>query len=326
MRPRIGVCVGDVAGVGPEVTLRALAGRDDAEFVVIGPAGIIASAASLLSLPLPVVIEDTGPLDVRWLAAGKAAAETGEASHQAVERGGAMAIEGLIDALVTAPISKEAWSLAGYHDPGHTELLADLCARSNPRLPPPHVVMAFSGTEMDGTVLRVALATIHKPVAKVPPLIRRERIREMILVVTRDLRDRFGLANPSIGVCGLNPHAGENGRIGREEIEEILPAVEDCRGEGIRVEGPLPGDAVFTPRLRRRFDLILAMYHDQGLAPFKALTAGRGVNVTLGLPILRTSPDHGTAFDIAGNWTADPGSMTAAIDLAIELARRRSGV
>ncbi len=322
--PRIGVSVGDVAGVGPEVALRALSGRTDADFTVIGPAGIIASAAALLGIESRFAILDTGPLDVRWLAAGQAAPETGEASHLAVERGAALALEGALDALVTGPISKTAWSLAGFHDPGHTEFLADLCARAHPRLPPPHVVMGFAGTESSGETLRVALATIHKPIAQVPPLIRRERILEIARTVVRDLSDRFGIAEPRIGICGLNPHAGEGGRIGREDLDEIAPAVEDARADGIHVEGPLPGDAIFSPRLRRRFDLILAMYHDQGLAPFKALTSGRGVNVTMGLPIIRTSPDHGTAFDIASRWAADPGSMTAAVDLAIELAQRRS--
>lgn len=323
-RPRIGVTIGDVAGVGPEIVLRAVAGRDDADFTIIGPAGIIASAAALLHLPLPLSVRETGPVDVKWLAAGKAAPETGEASHRAVEEGARMAVAGEIDALVTAPISKTAWSMAGYSDPGHTELLADICLRAYPRLPPSTVVMAFQGTEDSGETLRVALATIHKPVAQVPPLIRRERLLDLILAIARDLRERFGIAEPRIGVCGLNPHAGESGRIGREDLEEILPAIEDAQSEGVRAEGPLPGDAAFTPRLRSRYDLLLAMFHDQGLAPFKALTAGRGVNVTLGLPILRTSPDHGTAFDIAGRWSADYGSMSAAIDLAIELAKRRS--
>lgn len=326
---KIGITIGDVAGVGPEVTLRALAARahraslaDPAvAFTLIGPAHIITSSAALLGVEPCFDVEDTGELDVRFLACGRNSAVTGDAAHRAVEQGAALVRDGRIDALVTAPISKTAWAMAGYTDPGHTELLASLATRV-PGEPIPNVVMGFVGRETDGEILRVALATIHKPLSQVPILIRRARLVDILRVVHHDLKERFAIADPVIGVAGLNPHAGESGRIGREDLDEIAPAVIDARADGFRVEGPLPGDAIFASRMRRRFDLILAMYHDQGLAPFKALTSGTGVNVTLGLPFIRTSPDHGTAFDIAAQWSADPGSMSAAIDCAVELASR----
>lgn len=209
-----------------------------------------------------------------------------------------MAMRGEIRAIVTAPISKSAWKKEGCDYPGHTELLGSV-AGARP-------VMAFVGREDDGSYLRLALATIHEPLRNVPDMIRANELREILEIVRRDLKIS------RIAACGLNPHAGEEGLFGNEE-EEIRSGIAGL------ADGPFPADALFSPRMRKKYDLIFAMYHDQGLAPFKALTAGRGVNVTLGLPFIRTSPDHGTALDIAGKNIADPSSMIEAIRLAIDL-------
>lgn len=316
MAVRLAITVGDIAGVGPEVTLRALARFTDLDPLLVGPANLVRLAASRFGLDLGrAELADTGELPAELLFAGRDDARAGEASHRAVEQGVALAKEGKVAALVTAPISKAAWKLAGFSDPGHTELIERLTGRRS--------VMAFSGREPDGSTLRVALATIHEPLAAVPALVTRGELESILTIVHTALVDAFGLPDPLIGVCGLNPHAGESGNIGSEEEAVLKPLLADLRRRGMRLEGPHPADAIFTPRLRRRFDLILAMYHDQGLGPFKALTCNAGVNVTLGSGIIRTSPDHGTAFPIAGKGRAEEGSMVEAIRLALELAGRR---
>jgi 4-hydroxythreonine-4-phosphate dehydrogenase len=216
-------------------------------------------------------------------------------------------------AIVTAPVQKSALNAAGVPFTGHTEYLAHRCGAKQ-------VVMMLVGGG-----LRVALATTHLPLAAVPRALSIDGLTAVIEVLHADLRSKFGIADPRIGVCGLNPHAGEDGYLGREEIDIIAPALERLRARGMRLEGPLPADTVFVPAQARRFDAILAMYHDQGLAPLKYASFGHGVNVTLGLPFIRTSVDHGTALDLAGSGRADAGSMRAAIALAIELARRQAG-
>jgi 4-hydroxythreonine-4-phosphate dehydrogenase len=217
--------------------------------------------------------------------------------------------DGTFAALATAPVHKGVINEAGFPFTGHTEFLA---ARTGA----PHVVMMLAGGG-----LRVALVTTHLPLKDVARHITRERLERTLRTLHRELSDRFGLARPRLVVAGLNPHAGEGGHLGREEIDVIVPVLSSLRREGWEIEGPVPADTLFNPRRLRGFDCVVAMYHDQGLPVLKYASFGSGVNVTLGLPIIRTSVDHGTALDIAGTGTADPGSLIAAIGLAAELAR-----
>ena len=220
-------------------------------------------------------------------------------------------LAGRFDAMVTAPVHKGVINDAGIPFTGHTEFLAE-------RTGTERVVMMLVGGGM-----RVALATTHLALRSVPEAITREGLTATLRILHRDLRERFRIAEPRILVAGLNPHAGESGHLGREEIEVIGPVVEALRGEGMRLDGPLAADTLFTPAHLKDADCVLAMYHDQGLAPLKYASFGHGVNVTLGLPIIRTSVDHGTALDLAGTGRADAGSLKAALVLAIELARCR---
>jgi 4-hydroxythreonine-4-phosphate dehydrogenase len=221
--------------------------------------------------------------------------------------------------MVTAPVQKSVLNDAGIAFTGHTEFLA---ARTRT----PHVVMLLVGGSSAQT-LRVALATTHLPLAAVPAAITRESLTATLAVVAADLAGKFGIVQPRIAVCGLNPHAGEGGHLGREEIEVIAPVIASLRGSGLDLAGPLPADTVFVPAHLREYDCVVAMYHDQGLPVLKHASFGHGVNVTLGVPIVRTSVDHGTALDLAANGAgargADPGSLFAAVNLAIELAGKR---
>jgi len=219
-------------------------------------------------------------------------------------------LAGEFDAMVTAPVQKSILIEAGYDFPGHTEYLA---ARSGAPLP---VMLLASGT------LRVALVTTHLPLAQVPAAITAERLEQTIRIVHGDLERRFGIDAPRIAVLGLNPHAGESGHLGREEIEVIAPVLERLRAAHLDVRGPVPADTAFTARFRADIDVLVAMYHDQGLPALKASSFGEAVNVTLGLPIVRTSVDHGTALDLARSGKADPGSLAAALGCALELAER----
>jgi 4-hydroxythreonine-4-phosphate dehydrogenase len=221
-------------------------------------------------------------------------------------------LQGDFDAIVTAPVHKGVINDAGVSFTGHTEFLAE---KTNT----PHVVMMLVGGG-----LRVALATTHLPLSAVPAAITKDGLSTTLRILHNDLRERFGIADPRILIAGLNPHAGESGHLGREEIEVIKPVIEALKNDGMRLNGPLPADTLFTPARLKHADAVLAMYHDQGLAPLKYASFGQGVNVTLGLPIIRTSVDHGTALDLAGTGRADTGSMRAALKLAIELARRHS--
>jgi 4-hydroxythreonine-4-phosphate dehydrogenase len=217
--------------------------------------------------------------------------------------------QGVVQAIATAPVNKEAFRLAGLEWSGHTDLLAHLTASS-------HVAMMFYSD-----ALRVVLATVHIPLAEVPRALTQASLEATIALTAREL-PRFGIAQPRIAVAGLNPHAGEHGLFGNEEEVAIGPAIEACRARGIDVSGPYPGDTVFVRARRGDFDVVVACYHDQGLIPVKLVAFGQAVNVTLGLPIIRTSVDHGTAFDIAGKGVADPESMIAAVLLAARLARQ----
>ena len=240
------------------------------------------------------------------------------------ELGAALALHSLAEAtrycllgasagLVTAPIGKAQLATVGFEYPGQTEFLAEVCG-----LAPDEAVMMLAGPS-----LRAVPLTVHCALADVPGRLSQELITRRARIVAAALTWDFGIADPRIAVCGLNPHAGENGRFGDEEARIIAPAIETLVAEGIAVTGPHPADALFTPRARQTYDAALAMYHDQALVPLKALDFDEGVNVTLGLPIVRTSPDHGTAFDIAGRSLAEPGAMIAALKMAGEIAARR---
>jgi 4-hydroxythreonine-4-phosphate dehydrogenase len=284
--PRIAITVGDPAGIGPEIA--ALAAADPAVRAVCEP---------IIYAP---------PRD-QTFQPGVLSAEAGRAAYEVIVRAVADAVRGEVHAIATAPINKEAFRLAGLPWPGHTDLLAHLTGAAD-------VAMMFESAR-----LRVVLATVHVALADVPRALTVELLEATIGLTAREL-PRFGIPAPRIGVAGLNPHAGEHGLFGREEAEVIAPAVARSRARGIDVSGPFPADTIFVRAVRGEFDVIVACYHDQGLIPVKLLAFGEAVNVTLGLPIIRTSVDHGTAFDIAGRGIADPGSMIAAVRLAAKLA------
>jgi 4-hydroxythreonine-4-phosphate dehydrogenase len=320
MRPlRIAITTGEPAGIGPEITaaaLRALLGASEAdvEFIVLGDADLLAARGGLPrdarvrvdAVPLAVPVT-AGVLDVR----------NAPYVLTLLDRALAGCVSGAFDAMVTAPLQKSVIADAGVPFSGHTEYLAQHTGTAR-------VVMMLTGDTPHG-VLRVALATTHLPLAAVPAALTHEGLVATLAVLAHDLRTRFGLPAPRIAVTGLNPHAGEAGHLGREEIEVIAPALATARAQGLDVHGPLPADTLFVPAQLARYDAVLAMYHDQGLAPLKYATFGHGVNVTLGLPFVRTSVDHGTALDRAGRGDADAGSMRVALDLALRLAARARG-
>ncbi len=309
-RPRLGLTAGDPAGIGPEIVLRALSARDrpDADWTVYGPAASLDERAARFGLAaasaLGVRVVDVGG---GAFEIGRVSPEAGRAAAEAVLAAASDAMAGRVDGLVTAPLHKEALRAAGYRWPGHTEMLAEAAGVSD-------VAMMFVGGG-----LRVALLTIHRPLRSVSDAVSGAEVARVVRLVDREL-PRFGARRRRIAVCGVNPHAGEGGLFGREDLEVVRPAVEGLVAEGLDVSGPLPADTVFVRAARGEFDAVVAAYHDQGLVPVKLLAFGRAVNVTLGLPFVRTSVDHGTAFDIAGIGTADPGSLLEAMKLAAALA------
>ena len=309
-RPRLALTVGDPAGIGPEIVLKALAASDcpAAEWVVYGPLGALEERSRRFGLPGPAALA-AGAVDVEAgpVPLGAVSAEGGRAAASAVQRAVADALAGRVSGIVTAPLHKESLRAAGHPWPGHTEMLAEAAGVSD-------VAMLFVGGG-----LRVALLTIHRSLRSVPDAITRAETERIVRLVHREL-PRLGARQRRIAVCGVNPHAGEHGLFGREDEEVLRPAVERLRVEGLAVTGPLPADTVFVRAVQGEFDAIVAAYHDQGLVPVKLLAFGRAVNVTLGLPFVRTSVDHGTAFDIAASGTADPGSLLDAMALAVELA------
>ena len=250
-------------------------------------------------------------MDLARFEPGELSAAAGQAAFDAIRRAVDDAMREEISAIATAPVNKEAFAAAGLPWRGHTDLLAHLTGA-------PRVAMMFFAD-----ALRVVLATVHIPLAEVPRALTRERLEEVVALTAAEL-PRFGFAAPRLAVCGLNPHAGEHGVIGDEEERILAPAIAACRARGIAVDGPFPADTIFLRALRGEFDAVVACYHDQGLIPVKLAAFGRAVNVTLGLPIVRTSVDHGTAFDIAGKGTADPSSLIEAVKLAVRLAHRRA--
>jgi 4-hydroxythreonine-4-phosphate dehydrogenase len=287
MKPRIAITVGDPSGIGPEVAAKA------------------AVDSRVLAVCEPVIY---APPDAARFAPGLLSGEAGRAAYDVIVRAVDDARSGEVQAIATAPVNKEAFRLAGLEWSGHTDLLAHLTGAA-------HVAMMFHSEP-----LRVVLATVHIALADVPRTLTRALMERTIALTAREL-PRFDKIAPRIAVAGLNPHAGEHGLFGREEVEVIAPAIEACRARGVEVSGPFPADTVFVRARRGEFDVVVACYHDQGLIPVKLVAFGQAVNVTLGLPIVRTSVDHGTAFDIAGKGVADPESMIAAVLLAARLAR-----
>jgi 4-hydroxythreonine-4-phosphate dehydrogenase len=295
---RIAVTAGDPFGIGPEVCLASL-DAVDAEITLYGDPQRLAGAPRVV----PVPVAGAPPPRPGPSEAG------GRASLLALERAIAALRAGEHDALVTAPISKESCALAGAGVEGHTSRLGRAFGVDDP-------LMAFVWDEREPVV---GLVTVHVPLRAVPQSLTSAKVEAKALVLLRALAERFGRREPRLGILGVNPHAGEGGRIGTEEEDFLHPALERLREAGYRVEGPLPGDTAFA--VRERFDGLLAMYHDQGLAPVKALAFRQAVNVTLGLPVVRTSPAHGTAFELAGTGRADPTSMREALRWAARLAR-----
>ena len=305
----VGITLGDPAGIGAEVTAKALANpslRRAARFTIIGD-------ACLFRRYFPVRYKNCVFLDVGCLGSGefkigRPSRLTGKASLAYLQKAIALVKRKELDALVTAPVCKEAIGETDASFHGHTEFLADAFRAKDIGM------MFVSGP------LRVLLATRHIPLSQVSRTISSELVYRAIRLTNTALQKYFRIPKPLIGVCGLNPHAGEGGTLGREEIRHIIPAIKSARSAGIKVEGPFSADTIFYPENSRRFDALLAMYHDQGLIPAKTLYSRKLVNLTVGLPFVRTSPAHGTAFDIAGKNRADASSTIAAINLAVNLA------
>ncbi len=294
VRLTIGITVGDPAGIGPEIARKAAAHPDVqalCDIVFYGP---------------------SSDADVARFERGRVSAAAGRAAYDAIVHAVDDAVQGRIDGMATAPINKEAFAAAGLPWRGHTDLLAHLTGA-------PRVAMMFYAE-----ALRVVLATVHIPLSEVPRAITRDGV-EGIIDLTAASLPAFGIASPRLALAGLNPHAGEHGVIGREDDEVLAPAVAACRARGVAIEGPLPADTVFVRAMRGEYDAVVACYHDQGLIPVKLVAFGRAVNVTLGLPIVRTSVDHGTAFDIAGRGTADPSSLIEAVKLAVPIEPTAQG-
>ena len=308
--PRIVISVGEVSGVGPELALRCASLPEVTRRctpILAGPEAIIRQIAQRLDLFVPPRVLDVGNQPDLRARPGDFSAATGQASYEAVCSGIDAALSGQAAALVTGPIQKEAWHLAGIRFPGHTELLSQRTGATE-------YAMMLTAEEIS-----CALVTTHVPLADVAGLLSVESILRTIRLAAEGLRRRMA-RSPRITVCGLNPHAGENGILSHGEEEALIaPAIAAARQQGLEAVGPVPPDTAFTPAMRARTDVYVCMYHDQGLIPLKALAFDRAVNVTLGLPIIRTSVDHGTALDLAWQGKADHGSMLAAIQLAIDL-------
>ena len=340
MKPIVGITMGDAAGIGPEIMAKALSLREIYETcrpVVIGDADVMREGIKVARVNLEInpikelsearfehgIIDvlDLNNVRVKDLEVGKPQAMAGKASVEYIEKAVELALRGEIHAVATAPISKEAMNMAGYKYAGHTELLAHLTGTKD------YAMMLTAGP------LRVIHVTTHLPLSEVSRMIKKERVLRTIRLANRIMR-KLGFSNPRIAVAGLNPHCGEGGLFGREEFEEIIPAVESARKEGLNVTGPLPADTVFIRAKGGEFDIVVAMYHDQGHIPIKMLglewdeakkrwVSVGGVNITVGLPIIRTSVDHGTAYGKAGRreGTANPQSLIEAIKTAAKLVK-----
>lgn len=315
-KKRVAITMGDPAGVGPEIIVKAFKELDLYSIckpLVIGDREVLKEVVKKIGIDFnPENIEILN-LDIikspKTIQLGSPSKESGEASLAYITKAVELFRLGIIDAVVTCPISKAAIKLAGSKWSGHTEMLAELTNTTE-------YAMAFYCN-----TLRVLLTTIHVPLKDVPSLISKDRVLSSIKLAKRAC-EMLGIESPRIAVSGLNPHAGENGLLGKEETEEILPAIEQARKTGIDVSGPYPADSLFWRAHRGEFDLVVAMYHDQALAPFKLIAFEEGVNFTVGLPFVRTSPDHGTGYDIAWQGKASPKSLIEAIKLAVRMVSR----
>jgi 4-hydroxythreonine-4-phosphate dehydrogenase len=330
-KPIIGITMGDASGIGPEIIVKTLSMSETYDIcrpLIIGDAKIVAKSTRFAETALKVhavdrvddAVFEVGVLDVYDLKnldpskieVGKVCSASGKAAVEFVEKAIELALNQEIHAITTAPLNKEAINRAGYHYQGHTEILADQTQTKH------YAMMLAAGS------LRVIHVTTHVALREACEAIDRERVLNTILLAY-DALTAMGVPNPRIAVSGLNPHAGESGLFGREEIDHIGPAVHEAGERGLNVQGPLPPDTVFLRAWKKEFDIVVAMYHDQGHIPLKLLGFEKGVNVTLGLPIIRTSVDHGTAFDIAGRGVANPTSMMEAIKMAVDFARHKFG-
>ncbi len=311
-KPRVAVTMGDPAGVGPEIVARLCHNhklRQHVEVVVVGRQMLLAAGAMAAGLPMPAVevVEAGRPCEIT---PGAPSARTGAQAGAFVEKAVAMCLSGEVHAMATAPISKHALQAAGYPDTGHTSMLGRLLKVEKP-------VMMLAGEK-----LKVVLCTIHCALAEVPGRLNIEDIVRIGMTTHDSFRRYTDIDAPRLAVAGLNPHAGEGGIFGDEEARIIAPAVEHLRAQGILASGPYPPDTLFWRAVKGEFDAVLCMYHDQGLIPLKLLHFEDAINLTLGLPIIRTSVDHGTAFDIAGQGLANPASLLAAVITAARMARR----
>ncbi len=323
----LALTLGEPAGIGPDLTLQLWLGRKARKlppFALLADASFVAARAKTLKLDIPLAECAIGdavhafdsalpllhPGTNATATPGKPDRTSAGAARASIDLAVKLVQDGKASAVVTNPIAKHVMQAGGFSFPGHTEYLAHLSGAPRP-------VMLIWSEE-----LAVIPITIHMPLRDVPHALTTGLIVESARIAARDYRSRFGIANPRLAVCGLNPHAGEEGTIGREDIDIIAPAIRALRDEGIEASGPHPADSLFHEHARKYYDVALGMYHDQVLAPVKALAFDRAVNVTLGLPFVRTSPDHGTAFDLAGSGTANPSSLEAALKLAARLAAK----
>jgi len=305
---KIGITIGDMNGIGPEVIIKALARNPASKHII----PIIYGSSKLMAYHKNIVksVDFSFSSDVN-IELGSITEQGGKFAHISLDRATEDAKNGLIDAIVTAPIHKKAMQLAGFQYPGHTEFLTEKLGSKN------------SLMMMVSDALKVALVTNHEPLFELKEKITLDRIKTKLKILNKTLRQDFGIEKPTMAVLGLNPHAGDDGAIGDEEEKLIRPVIIEAKKNGILAMGPYSADGFFGSANFKKVDGILAMYHDQGLIPFKALSFGKGVNYTAGLPVVRTSPDHGTAYDLAGRNIADEGSMRSAINLALDLVRNK---
>ena len=324
MIPRIVITAGEPAGIGPDIVIMAAQQTWPAELICIADIQLLGERANALGLPLKLfpwsatnnlTTHEPGTLKyihiplVTRVSPGKLDPDNANYVLNSLTQAADLCLASSVYAMVTAPVHKSVINDAGIPFSGHTEFLQQYCGADN-------VVMLLAATD-----LRIALATTHLPLVDVPAAITLDSLSRVILTLEKDLKAKFGISEPRITVLGLNPHAGEGGHLGREEEDIIRPALEQLRAKGLIIEGPLPADTAFNPKIRARTDAYLAMYHDQGLPVLKYAAFGQAVNITLGLPLLRTSVDHGTALTLAGTGQAHPGSLQAALQLVIQLAK-----
>ena len=324
--PRLIITAGEPAGIGPDICLTLARQRPACHLAVIADANVLQQRAAQLGLAVKMnvvtdpgagVTNEPGILNIISIPAAETVTpgqlDAGNSRYvlQSIETAVQLCLDKQFDAVVTAPVHKGIINQAGFAFTGHTEYLQQLT-----HAPSPVMMLATEG-------LRVALVTTHAPLRAISDMITTDRIRRTVDIVWHELQRDFGIHQPRLLVCGLNPHAGEDGHLGREEIDIIIPALEQCRQQGMSIQGPLPADTLFIPKYLEHCDAVIAMYHDQGLPVLKYKGFGQAINITLGLPIVRTSVDHGTALELAGSGRADAGSLIAAVDTAADMVRHR---